>query len=208
MKTDSQLQKEFNMSQQTLNPSPAFVHNGHAATATMDQPNQNAVVAIYDTHTEAEAAIRDLQKLGFDMTKLSIVGKDYQTEEHAVGYYSIGDRMKAWGTMGAFWGGMWGLLFGSAFFLVPGVGPLLVAGPAVLWIVSALEGAAVVGGFSALGAALVSIGIPKDSIVEYETQIKAGKFMVIAHGELDALDKGMIALESVKHESVKQHACG
>ena len=60
---------------------------------------------------------------------------------------------------------------------------------------------------SVLGAALVSIGIPKDSIVEYETQIKAGKFMVIAHGELDALDKGIIALESVKHESVKQHSC-
>ena len=64
----------------------------------------------------------------------------------------------------------------------------------------------IVGGLSALSAALFSIGIPKDNIVEYETQIKAGKFMVIAHGELDDMDKGMIALESVKHESVKQHA--
>jgi len=50
-------------------------------------------------------------------------------------------------------------------------------------------------------------GLTRDCVVEYETQIKAGKFMVIAHGELDAVDKGMIALESTKHESVKQHSC-
>ena len=63
------------------------------------------------------------------MQKLSIVGKDYQTEEEVVGYYTTGDRMKAWGKTGAFWGGLWGLLFGSAFFLIPGIGPLLAAGP-------------------------------------------------------------------------------
>ena len=89
------------------------------------------------------------------MKKLSIVGKDYHTEEHVVGYYTTGDRMMYWGKLGAFWGGFWGLLFGSAFFWVPGIGPLLVAGPLVMWIVGALEEAAVVGGLSALGAATV-----------------------------------------------------
>ena len=60
------------------------------------------------------------------MKKLSIVGKDYHTEEHVVGYYSTGDRMLYWGELGAFWGGFWGLLLGSAFFWVPGIGPLVV----------------------------------------------------------------------------------
>ena len=69
------------------------------------------------------------------MKKLSIVGKDYHSEEQVVGYYTTGDRMMYWGKLGAFWGGLWGMLFGSAFFLVPGVGPLLVAGPLVAWIV-------------------------------------------------------------------------
>jgi hypothetical protein len=68
--------------------------------------------------------------------------------------------MKYWGKLGAFWGGVWGLLFGSAMFLIPGVGPLLVAGPLVGWIVGALEGAVVVGGLSAMGAGLYSLGIP------------------------------------------------
>ncbi len=191
------------MSQPTLDSTDSLVQNGHAATAT-GQAN-SSVVAIYDTHAEADSAIRDLQKLGFDMTKLSIVGQNYHTEEHAVGYYSTGDRMKAWGATGAFWGGIWSLLSGSAFFLVPGMGPLLAAGPVVLWIVGVLESAVVLGGFSALGAALVSIGIPEDSIVEYETQIKAGKFMVIAHDAEGALDKGRIALEATQHHGVVRH---
>lgn len=141
----------------------------------------NSVVAIFETHNQAEDAVRDLQKDGFDMKKLSIVGRDYHTDEHVVGYYNAGDRVMYWGTLGAFWGGLWGMLFGSAFFLVPGIGPLLVAGPLAMWIVGALEGAIAVGGLSALGAALVSIGIPEDSVLEYEANLKAGKFLLIVH---------------------------
>ncbi len=55
---------------------------------------QNSVVGIYNTHTEAEAAVKELQKSGFDMKKLSVVGKDYHTEENVVGFYNAGDRMK------------------------------------------------------------------------------------------------------------------
>jgi uncharacterized membrane protein len=82
----------------------------------------NSIVAVYPSHTAAEAAIKELQQSGFDMKKLSIVGRDYHTDEHVVGYYNAGDRMKVWGKTGAFWGGLWGLLFGSAFFWVPGLG--------------------------------------------------------------------------------------
>jgi uncharacterized membrane protein len=144
--------------------------------------HENSMVALYDTHEDAEKAVKKLQKSGFDMKELSIVGKDYHTEEAVVGYYNLGDRMKSWGGTGAFWGSIWGLLFGSAFFIIPAVGPLLVAGPFVIALVGALEGAVVVGGMGVIGAALADIGIPKDSILEYETEIKAGKFMLIAHG--------------------------
>ena len=107
---------------------------------------QDSVVAVYDTHLEAEGAVKELQHAGIDMHTLSIVGRETHTDEHVVGYYNAGDRMKYWGTAGAFWGGFWGMLFGSAFFAIPGIGPLLVAGPLVAWIVGALEGAAMVGG--------------------------------------------------------------
>ena len=73
----------------------------------------NSVVAIYDTHEQAEKAIKELQEAGVDMKSLSIAAKDTHTDEHVVGYYNAGDRMKHWGKLGAFWGGFWGLLFGS-----------------------------------------------------------------------------------------------
>ena len=146
-------------------------------------------VAVYNTHTEAEEAVKELETAGFDMKKLSIMGKDYHSEEHVVGYYNAGDRMKAWGKLGAFWGGLWGMLFGAAFFVIPGIGPIVVAGPFVGWLVGALEGAVVVGGLSALGAGLFSIGIPKDSVIRYETALKADKFLLVAHGTSDEVAK-------------------
>ena len=145
-------------------------------------PDQNSVVAVFSSHDGAEAAVRELQKNGFDMKNLSIVGQDYHTEEHVVGYYSTGDRMLYWGKLGAFWGGFWGLLLGSAFFWVPGIGHLLVAGPLAVWIVGALENAALTGGLTALGAGLYSIGIPKNSVLQYETEVKNGKLLLVAHG--------------------------
>ena len=142
----------------------------------------NAVVAIYRSHDEAEAALKVLQQSGFDMKQLSIVGSNHHTDGDVVGCYNTGDRMKYWGKIGALWGGIWGMLIGSAFFLIPGIGPLLVAGPLVSCVVGALEGAVVVGGLSALGAGLYSMGIPKDRILQYETAVKSGKYVLIAHG--------------------------
>jgi hypothetical protein len=167
--------------------------------------NNNAVVAIYKSHAEAETAVKELQTSGFDMKKLSIVGRDYHTDENVVGYYNAGDRMKYWGKAGAFWGGIWGLLFGSAFFFVPGVGPLLVAGPLVGWIVGALEGAIVVGGLSAIGAGLYSLGIPKDSILRYETAVKTGKYVVIAHGSPAETSQAQEIIHRTNPEALEAH---
>jgi len=165
----------------------------------------NSIVATYPSHTAAEAAVKELQQSGFDLKKLSIVGRDYHTDEHVVGYYNTGNRMKAWGKAGAFWGGLWGLLFGSAFFWIPGLGPILVAGPLAAWIVGALEGAAVVGGLSVLGAGLYSIGIPQDSILRYETAIKNDKFVLVAHGSVEEITHAKGILSGTLPETLEHH---
>jgi hypothetical protein len=165
----------------------------------------NAAIAVYDHHLEAEDAVKELQKSGFDMKKLSVVGKDYHTDENVVGYYNAADRMKYWGKQGAFWGGFWGLLFGAAFFWVPAVGPVLVGGPLVAWIIAGLEDALLIGGLSALGAGLYSIGIPKDSIVAYEAAIKAGEYLVVAHGTAAEADKAREILSKLKPLHVADH---
>jgi len=158
-----------------------------------------SVVAIYDTHEQAEQAVKELQLAGINMKTLSIAGKDTHTDEQVVGYYNVGDRMKRWGGIGAFWGGFWGLLFGGAFFAIPGLGPILVAGPLVAWIIAGLEGAVVVGGVSAVGAGLASIGIPKDSILKYEVALKTDKFLLIVHGTADEVLKAKDIIGATKH---------
>jgi hypothetical protein len=177
-----------------------------ARTAAQVMSEVNSVVAIYETHSQAEEAVKELQRSGFDMKKMSLVGRDYHTDEQVVGYYNTGDRMKHWGKLGAFWGGIWGMLFGAAFFAIPGIGPVLVAGPLVAWIVGALEGAVVVGGLSALGAGLYSIGIPKDSVVKYELSLKSDKFLVLAHGTADEVAKAKDIMQLTRPVEVGLHA--
>jgi len=165
----------------------------------------NSVVAIYDTHDQAERAIKKLQAGGVDMKSLSIAARNTHTDEHVIGYYSTGDRMKYWGSVGAFWGGFWGLLFGSAAFAIPGIGAILVAGPLVGWIIAGLEGAAVVGSVSAVGAGLVSIGIPKDSVLKYDVALKTDKYLLIAHGTPEDVDKAKQIIAGTEHNSYSVH---
>jgi len=135
-------------------------------------------VAVYATHTQAENALKTLNSSGYNLKNLSIVGQNYASEEQPVGFVNTGERMWSWGKYGAFWGSIWGMLFGSAMLFIPGVGYFMFAG----WLVAIIEGAAIGGGLAALVGALISLGIPKDTVVEYETALKAGSFLLLAHG--------------------------
>jgi uncharacterized membrane protein len=120
----------------------------------MSKMKPEIAVAVYESHTQAESAVKALQRAGFDMKQISIIGKDYQTEEHVVGFLNVGDRAKIFGKLGAFWGGLMGILFGSAMMFVPVVGHLVVLGPLAAMLFGGLEGAVLVGGVSALGGGL------------------------------------------------------
>jgi hypothetical protein len=165
-----------------------------------------SAVGVFGNHEDAESAVKELQKSGYDMKKLSVVAKDFQTEENVVGYYNTGDRVATWGKFGLFWGSIWGLLFGSAFFIIPGLGPIMIGGPLVSWILGALETALVTGGLTALGGALASIGIPKDSVLSYETALKANKFLLIVHGTEQEVANAKGILMQNKAEAATVHS--
>ena len=74
--------------------------------------------------------------------------------------------------------------------------------------VGALEGAAVVGGVSALGAGLCSVGIPKDSIVKYETAIKSDKFILLVHGTRDEVGRAKEIIDTSEATEVNTHIAG
>jgi hypothetical protein len=82
----------------------------------------------------------------------------------------------------------------------------VVAGPLVIAIVGGLEGAVAVGGLSALGAGLYSIGIPKDSVLQYESALKADKFLVVAHGTPEEVTKAKSILDKTSVDHLAVHA--
>jgi hypothetical protein len=151
-------------------------------------------VAVYATHEEAEKAVKSLTTAGFDMKQLSVVGKGYHSEEKVVGFYNAGDRIKFWGTRGAFWGGFWGLFFGGLFLTIPIVGHVVVLGYLAATLAAGLENAVVVGGLSALGAAIYGMGIPKDSVLRYETDLSADGFIVMARGSAGEVERAKTLL--------------
>jgi hypothetical protein len=178
----------------------ASVPKLHQKTVLMNQniekTDKSTLVELFDTHQPAEGAVKELQKAGFDMSKLSIIAKNYESDQHVLGFYNMGDRVKTWGKFGGVWGGFMGLLFGMGVFFIPGVGPVVVAGHFLSVLIATLEGAVVFGGLSAVGAALSSLGIPKNSILKYETELKAGKYLLVVHGTADEVNRAKDILRS------------
>jgi len=154
---------------------------------SMDQAD--TIIAVFPNHEEADKAVQALAAAGIGVKNISGVGKGYHTEEKVMGFYNMGDRMQMWGSRGALWGGLWGLLFGGVFMVVPVFGQVVVLGYLATAVISALEGALVLGSLSALGGAISSIGVPEDSVVRYETDVKADSFLVMAHGTAEEVEK-------------------
>ena len=162
-------------------------------------------IAVFPNHDAAEGAVKTLTAGGFAMNALSVVGNGYHSEEKVVGFYSTGDRIKFWGSRGAFWGGFWGLFFGGLFLASPVTGPVVVLGFLATMIVAGIENAVVVGGVAALAAALYSIGVPKDSVMQYESAIKADSFLVMARGTTEEIARAKSILAAANPSRLDIH---
>jgi hypothetical protein len=64
----------------------------------------------------------------------------------------------------------------------------------------------IISGISALGAALYSIGIPKDSVIQYETALKADSFLVMAHGTAEEMARAKTVLGTANPSRLDVHA--
>jgi hypothetical protein len=165
----------------------------------------DSVVAAFTDHQAAETAIKKLAQDGFEMKNLSVIGKGYHTQEKVIGFYNAGDRVKFWGLRGAFWGGLWGLFFGGLFVTVPVIGNVVVLGYLASAVIEAIESALVVGTVSALGAAIYSIGVPRDSVVQYEEVVKTDGFLVMAHGSVDEVARAKGILGTANPSRLNMH---
>jgi hypothetical protein len=164
----------------------------------------NSMIAVYETQADAEVGLRELHKSAFDLTKVSIVAREHESGEHAIGYFNAGGRMSYWGPRGVFWNTLWKDLDGAAYFSVPGIGGILIAGPLAEWIAEALNDS-FSDGLSPIGAGLHAISIPKPNVVRYESAIRMHKLLLVAHGEPREMLKTRETLRRSRPEEINIH---
>ena len=143
---------------------------------------ESSVVAVYAHIDQAEDAVRKLGEGGFPIQHVSIIAQNLGTEKKVHGFVTSCDVAKSAARTGAWVGGIFGLLVGAAFLWVPGVGPLIVAGSLASAMLGGVEGAVAGAALTGVFGWLASLGISKQHILKYEEYVKAGKYLLIAHG--------------------------
>ena len=164
---------------------------------------QATVIAVYSNHASAEDAVRQLQADGIPMQNVSIIGKDFQAVEKPLGFVTAGTVAKDGAKVGAWTGGLFGLLVGAAFLILPGVGAVVIAGPLAAALLGGVEGALAGAAFGGLTGALVGLGVSKDKAIRYQSEVKVGKFLVTVQGETAKIERAKSLINAAKAETAE-----
>ncbi|HUA66438.1 MAG TPA: general stress protein [Alphaproteobacteria bacterium] len=155
----------------------------------------DSIVAIYKTHQEAEEAVRELERAGIPIKKISIIGRDFQLREDVQGYYRPSDAAKEGAGFGAWFGGLFGLLMGFGLFVLPIAGTVVVLGPLAGLIAGAIGGA----GIGALINALIALGMSKEQALKYQARLQAGEFLVTVIGTSEEIERAAEVIDSTNN---------
>ncbi|MCA9944596.1 MAG: hypothetical protein KC449_14000 [Anaerolineales bacterium] len=166
----------------------------------------NSVVHVYDSMAAAETAVRKLDQGNFPIKQVSIMAQDMASEREVHGFITTGDVAKTGAGTGAWVGGLFGILVGAAFIWVPGFGPLFVAGPLAAALLGGVEGAVAGAAGGGLLGALFGWGVSKKHIVKYEETLKAGKYLLVAHGSPEEIERARAILEDSEAVEANVHA--
>lgn len=160
--------------------------------------SQQSVVAVYNSITRAKDAVRMLRDGGLGSDNISFIARSVDDDEELREFVQHGqDRTQKDAAIGAGMGGFLGLLAGVTLFALPG-GPILLLGP----LAASLTGA-IVGG---LVGAMAGWGVPKKDVEEYEQHIRAGKYLVVVHGDPQSVALGENLLKATSYDKLKLHA--
>lgn len=161
----------------------------------MNIPEKNTCILSYTNTKDAGQAIEKLQAQNFNMAVVSIVGNGNHEEENAIGIYTINGNKHFQGAQANFWESLWQQLNGELFLMLPGLGSLAAAGSIVPLLVKGHD-ATDIHGFTALGIAFFTMGVPVDSISQYESAIKAGKILLIVNAKRGEVERSCEILHS------------
>lgn len=157
---------------------------------------ENTTVTIYEKPDQVQGGVKELEKFGFDLKRVSVIGKAYRDPEELIAYYRQGDKLKCWGDRSEFWNGLCSMIREWVLFSCPGTGSLLVVGPIAVWVVAVLNNSAIFIGMSALGATLYSMGLARDRVQDCEEALRKGSYLLIVHGPAEEVIQAKRILQS------------
>jgi uncharacterized membrane protein len=167
----------------------------------MEKVERN-VVGVYETEQEAIIAIEELVKQGYDKQDICVIGKDLKNVNYIADETgTVAEETAATGALaGGTLGGLTGLLVGVGALAIPGVGPIIAAGP----IASSLIGAVAGAGLGGLTGALIAIGIPDDEAEHYGKSVKEGKILVLTKDRITPNQDDRNTLAAANNSSMAQ----
>ena len=163
-------------------------------------------ISIYSNIGNIESAIKELQAVNCNLRHVSIMGKCSQNAGQLVGCYSNKGHICYIGSQGQFWNNLCNLLTGSAFFLEPELGPLLVVGQMTEFIINSRQIINVNDRLSFLGRVLFTIGVPIGNINEYEQAIKTDNILLLVHGDPEHVEQACDTLHGATQQVIVHRA--
>lgn len=158
------------------------------------------VIGVFAARQEAEKAINDLRSQGFDK-EISILAKEQDEPYKGIDRNSVmfgsGDSVADGTTTGGVLGGIAGLILGAGALAIPGVGPIIAAGP----IAGILSGAAAGG----LAGGLADWGIPEERGRYYEGKVKEGRIVATVQTSDDRVNAAADILRKNGAQDVESH---
>jgi hypothetical protein len=141
------------------------------------------IIGVFHTEDQAIRAIESLKDQGYRSDEISIIAKnkdDVRDIEDATDT-KMEEGLATGAATGGILGGVAGLIAGLGALAIPGVGPIIAAGP----LAATLGGAAIGAGTGGLVGALIGMGIPEEHAHEYENYINAGEILVMVDADAD-----------------------
>jgi hypothetical protein len=154
------------------------------------------VIGVFSREDSAKQAVQDLRNSGFDTNEVSIIARDRQRDAGGT-MMAGGGSLSSGVTTGGILGGLAGLAAGAGALAIPGIGPLVAAGP----LAGVISGAATGG----VAGGLVDWGIPSDRSDFYEGKVREGRILATVRTEDHKVDRAASILRNNGATDVETH---
>ena len=167
---------------------------GQAAKTGTGSQNVKMVIGVFDSHQQAEKAVSELRNQGFSTEEINIVSKERKRRNDTE---FVDDDITDGALTGGTLGGIGGLMVGAGALAIPGIGPIVAAGP----IAAALSGA-VAGG---IAGGLIDWGIPAEVSRRYEQHVAEGGILAVIRSDAAKVQQAAQVLRQNGARDVESH---